>query len=108
MKRNYVLLALICMSGALSLTPPAVSTAVAATEVIASRTAEAGGVKIHYLTAGQGPPLFLVHGYAETSRMWRPVIPVLAKRFTVIAPDLPGIGDSSIPATGLDMKNAAL
>jgi len=40
--------------------------------------------------------------------MWRPIIPALAKRFTVIAPDLPGIGDSDIPADGLDMKNAAI
>jgi pimeloyl-ACP methyl ester carboxylesterase len=39
--------------------------------------------------------------------MWRPIIPVLAKRFTVIAPDLPGIGDSDIPTNGLDMKSAA-
>jgi pimeloyl-ACP methyl ester carboxylesterase len=39
--------------------------------------------------------------------MWRPLIPLLAKRFTVIAPDLPGIGDSGIPASGLDMKAAA-
>src|SRR5271157_2088755 len=40
--------------------------------------------------------------------MWRPIIPVLAERFTVIAPDLPGIGDSGIPADGLDMKSAAV
>ena len=40
--------------------------------------------------------------------MWRPFIPQLAEKFTVIAPDLPGIGDSSIPATGLDMKNSAI
>jgi pimeloyl-ACP methyl ester carboxylesterase len=39
--------------------------------------------------------------------MWKPIIPLLAQRFTVIAPDLPGIGDSSIPTAGLDMKNAA-
>ena len=50
----------------------------------------------------------LIHGYAETSRMWRPIIPMLAERFTVIAPDLPGIGDSAIPADGLDMKTAAI
>ncbi len=49
----------------------------------------------------------LLHGYAETSRMWRPIMPMLAERFTVIAPDLPGIGDSEIPADGLDMKTAA-
>jgi len=50
----------------------------------------------------------LLHGYTQTSRMWRPIIPLLAAKFTVIAPDLPGIGDSGIPANGLDMKNAAV
>ena len=80
----------------------------AAGAAIASRTAEIGGVKLHYLTAGHGTPLLLLHGYAETSLMWKPIIPVLAKRFTVIAPDLPGIGDSDIPGDGLDMKNAAV
>jgi pimeloyl-ACP methyl ester carboxylesterase len=77
-------------------------------ETIASRTAEIGGAKLHYMTAGRGTPLILLHGYAETSLMWRPIIPALAKRFTVIAPDLPGIGDSDIPAAGLDMKSAAI
>ena len=77
-------------------------------EAIASRTAEVNGVKLHYLTAGHGTPLILMHGYAETSLMWRPIIPQLAARFTVIAPDLPGIGDSDIPADGLDMKSAAI
>src|SRR3989475_12855843 len=76
-------------------------------KTILSRTTKIDGVKLHYLTAGRGPALILLHGYAETSRMWRPIIPVLAERFTVVAPDLPGIGDSSIPATGLDMKTAA-
>jgi pimeloyl-ACP methyl ester carboxylesterase len=75
--------------------------------VIASRTADVEGVKLHYLTGGQGPAVILLHGYAETSRMWRPILPLLAKRFRVIAPDLPGIGDSGIPADGLDMKSAA-
>src|SRR5579871_983879 len=74
---------------------------------IATRTADVGGVKIQYLTAGRGPAVLLLHGYAETSRMWRPLIPRLAAEFTVIAPDLPGIGDSDIPADGLDMSHAA-
>jgi pimeloyl-ACP methyl ester carboxylesterase len=56
---------------------------------------------------GSGPPVLLLHGYAETSRMWKPLATVLAPRFTIIAPDLPGIGDSSIPKTGLDMKTSA-
>jgi pimeloyl-ACP methyl ester carboxylesterase len=77
-------------------------------KTIVSRTAEIDGAKLHYMTAGHGTPLILLHGYAETSLMWKPIIPVLAERFTIIAPDLPGIGDSDIPADGLDMKNAAV
>ena len=75
---------------------------------IASRTAEVDGLKLHYLAAGQGPAVVLLHGYAETSRLWMPLIPLLAERFTVIAPDLPGIGDSAIPMNGLDMSTAAI
>jgi pimeloyl-ACP methyl ester carboxylesterase len=80
----------------------------AARSAIESRTAEASGVELHYLTSGHGPVVILLHGYAETSRMWKPLIPRLAEKFTVIAPDLPGIGDSAIPANGLDMKSAAI
>jgi pimeloyl-ACP methyl ester carboxylesterase len=85
----------------------AVAQADAATKNIVSLTAEVDGVKFHYMTAGKGPAVVLIHGYAETSQMWKPIIPLLAQRFTVIAPDLPGIGDSSIPANGMDMKTAA-
>ena len=73
-----------------------------------SRMAEVQGVELHYATGGHGTPLILLHGYAETSRMWTPILPVLGEKFTVIAPDLPGIGESSIPADGLDMKTAAI
>ena len=65
-----------------------------------------GGV-VSVTLGGSGPPVVLIHGYAETSRMWKPLAKVLAPRFTVIAPDLPGIGDSSIPKTGIDMKTSA-
>src|SRR5437016_321459 len=74
---------------------------------IDSRTAKIDNVELPYLTAGHGPAVILLHGYAETSRMWRPIIPLLAEKFTVIAPDLPGIGDSSIPADKIDMLSAA-
>ena len=74
---------------------------------IDSRTAKIDNVELHYLTAGHGPAVILLHGYAETSRMWWPIIPLLAEKFTVIAPDLPGIGDSSIPAEKIDMLSAA-
>src|SRR2546428_876803 len=80
----------------------------AADNVILSHDAEVDGVKLHYMTAGHGAPLILLHGYAETPHMWKPIMPLLAERFTVIAPDLPGIGDSAIPADGLDMKTAAI
>src|SRR2546421_3347949 len=74
---------------------------------IESRTAKIDNVELHYLTAGKGPAVILLHGYAETSRMWRPIIPLLAEKFTVIAPDLPGIGESSIPADKIDMISSA-
>lgn len=79
----------------------------AGAETIAAKTADVDGLKVHYLTAGHGPTVLLLHGYAQTSRMWRPLIPRLAQRFTVIAPDLPGIGDSDIPTDGVDMARAA-
>ncbi len=75
---------------------------------IAEKTADVDGLKLHYLAAGSGPTVILLHGYTQTSRMWRPIIPKLAERFRVIAPDLPGIGDSEIPRDGLDMKTAAI
>ena len=65
------------------------------------------GGTVSVTVGGSGPPVLLLHGYAETSRMWKPLATVLAPRFTIIAPDLPGIGDSSIPKTGLDMKTSA-
>jgi pimeloyl-ACP methyl ester carboxylesterase len=87
---------------------PATAYGGASDKTIVSRTATIDGVELHYMTAGHGAQLILLHGYAETSRMWRPIVPVLAERFTVIAPDLPGIGDSGIPDGGLDMKTAAV
>src|SRR5436305_12197217 len=74
-----------------------------AAEATASRDARIDHVQLHYLTAGHGSAtVILLHGFAETSRMWRPIIRLLCDKFTVIAPDLPGIGDSSIPAkTGM-------
>jgi pimeloyl-ACP methyl ester carboxylesterase len=75
-----------------------VSSQAADESAIASRVATIDGVRLSYLTAGHGPAVILLHGYTQTSRMWKPIIPLLASQFTVIAPDLPGIGDSSIPA----------
>src|SRR5258708_23845087 len=87
---------------------PAKAGADADWKAITSKTAEIDGLKLHYLTSGHGPAVILLHGYTQTSRMWKPIIPVLAEKFTVIAPDLPGIGDSDISNVGLDMKSAAI
>ncbi len=103
---RYFRLAAVLLAYLLSASLPGIAQSGANT--IASRTATVEGVKLHYLTAGHGPAVILLHGYAQTSRMWRPIIPLLAEKFTVIAPDLPGIGDSDIPADGLDMKTAAI
>ena len=65
-----------------------------------SRFADVNGVKLHYLVAGKGDPIILVHGYAETSHMWLPLIKELRKNHLVIAPDLRGFGDSSMPEAG--------
>jgi pimeloyl-ACP methyl ester carboxylesterase len=65
-----------------------------------SEFAEVNGVRLHYMIAGQGDPVVLLHGYAETSHMWLPLIAKLADRHTVIAPDLRGFGQSSAPEDG--------
>jgi pimeloyl-ACP methyl ester carboxylesterase len=55
------------------------------------------GVRVRYYEMGSGPPLVLVHGWLVNSKEWSLVIPGLAKRFRVIAPDLPGFGESDYP-----------
>jgi len=72
-----------------------------------TRSVAVDGGTLNVTVGGNGPPVVLIHGYAESSRMWKPLAKELAPRFTVIAPDLPGFGDSSIPKTGLDMKTSA-
>lgn len=110
MERTFHGFAKIAVFGVLALTglPLIAPCAKAQDKTMASRTEDVDGVRLQYLTAGKGPAVILLHGYAETSRMWKPIIPLLAERFTVIAPDLPGIGDSAVPANGLDMKTAAM
>ncbi len=62
--------------------------------------AQVNGVRLHFLAAGEGEPIVLLHGYAQTSHMWRPLMAQLAKTHTVIAPDLRGAGQSSTPDGG--------
>jgi pimeloyl-ACP methyl ester carboxylesterase len=70
-------------------------------------TATINGIQLHYVMGGEGDPVVLLHGWPQTWYEWRHVMPDLAKNYTVIAPDLRGIGDSSKPPTGYDGKTVA-
>lgn len=74
---------------------------------IQERDAEVNGFTMHYLTAGSGDPVILLHGYAQTSHMWRPLMAELARTHTVIAPDLRGFGGSGKPEGGYEKKSMA-
>ena len=73
----------------------------------AERFAQVNGVRLRYLIGGKGTAVVLLHGYAETSHMWNPIMPLLAKRHTVIVPDLRGAGGSAKPQSGYDKKTMA-
>ena len=62
------------------------------------RDVNARGTRVRFVEAGVGPPLLLVHGYLSSHRTWEDVTPALAERFRVIAPDLPGFGESEKPS----------
>jgi len=59
------------------------------------------------VTGGKGEPLVLIHGYPETRYAWHDMMPALAEKYTVIAVDLLGLGDSKVTPTGYDKRNVA-
>ena len=69
---------------------------------IAYRTAQAAGLKVFYREAGKpgAPKLLLLHGFPSSSHMFRDLIPLLAEHFHIVAPDLPGFGQSEMPVRG--------
>ena len=69
--------------------------------------ADLDNVTLHYVVAGQGPAVILIHGWPQTWYMWRDIIPGLAAHYRVIAPDIRGLGDSSRPVSGYDKKTIA-
>jgi len=69
--------------------------------------ASVNGVQLHYIIGGQGDPIVLLHGWPQTWYEWHRIMPSLAKNYTVIVPDLRGLGDSSKPVTGYDGKTTA-
>jgi len=74
---------------------------------IESKFAEANGVRLHYLVTGQGDPVLLLHGFGQSSHMWRPLMRELAKDHTVIAADLRGAGQSDAPEEGYTKSSMA-
>jgi len=75
---------------------------------VKTQFAEVNGVRLHYLIGGKGSPVVPLHGYTQTGHMWRPLVPSLAQRHTVIVPDLRGAGGSAKPESGYDKKNMAV
>ena len=69
--------------------------------------ADLGDVRLHYVTMGAGFPIVLLHGWPQSWYEWRHIMPALAAKYRVIAPDLRGLGDSSRPLTGYDKKTVA-
>ncbi len=69
--------------------------------------ARVNGIRMHYVTAGQGPALLLLHGTPKTHFYWYKLIPLLTPHFTVVAPDLPGHGFSQRPAWVWRYRQAA-
>lgn len=73
----------------------------------ASGNARVNGTSLHYVRGGHGPALILLHGWPEDWAEYRAIMPRLAKRFTVVAVDLPGIGKSAPAAHGYDTPSIA-
>ncbi len=99
---------LLGLLGAAACSPPSQTPATLTSAQIADppgADAMVNGINIHYTRTGHGSPVVLLHGFAQTSHMWRPLIAPLAKTHTVIAPDLRGAGGSEKPEAGYD-KNA--
>ena len=65
------------------------------------------GIEINARIGGDGPPLLLLHGYPQTHALWHKIAPRLAERYTVVAADLRGYGDSSKPASAPDHASYA-
>ena len=66
--------------------------------------ASVNSIQLHYATDCQGDPIVLLHGSPQTLYEWHYIIPALAKNYTVIEPDLCGLGDSLKPVSGYDGK----
>jgi pimeloyl-ACP methyl ester carboxylesterase len=69
--------------------------------------AHVNGIRMHYVKMGKGPLIILLHGWPETWYEWHKVMPALASKFTVVAPDLRGLGLSEKTQAGYDKRTIA-
>ncbi len=106
-QRYFALLACVACVCLIALSTASVFAGPASAPKPQSRFAEVNGVCLHYRIAGQGDPVVLLHGYTQDSHMWLPLMVELAKRHTVIAPDLLGFGKSSAPTNGFTKAEMA-
>lgn len=76
-------------------------------EIFSHHYASLKDVTVHYVQGGEGEPLLLIHGAFQTWREWKKIMPKLAESYQIIAIDIRGLGDSSKPANGYEMRNVA-
>ena len=75
--------------------------------IFSHQMAEVNDVKLHFVKGGAGEPVVLLHGFPQTWYEWHRIMPALAEHYTVIAPDLRGMGASSKPLSGYDDRTVA-
>jgi len=93
--------------GALALAAPAAAQVPDFPSSFKTQEIATNGATIHVRIGGQGPAVVLLHGYGETGDMWAPMAADLSRNYTVVVPDLRGLGLSSKPASGFDKKTQA-
>ena len=101
MKHTIVLVALLCAAAAARAQSFDLSNEFRVHDV------QSNGTTIHVRVGGTGPAVVLLHGYGETGDMWAPMARALVRDYTVVVPDLRGMGLSSKPTGGFDKKNQA-
>jgi pimeloyl-ACP methyl ester carboxylesterase len=106
--RNLGAIALsLLLSGSLALSQAQAQGEAQTPPGFASATAKVNGTVLHYVRAGKGPPVILIHGFPQDWSEYRAIMPRLSQRFTVVAVDLRGIGGSAAAAGGYDAANMA-
>jgi pimeloyl-ACP methyl ester carboxylesterase len=109
--KSFLVFIICCSAVSLGFTPPATAQNVVDNsekiDYIHYKTT-VNGILIHYVIGGKGDPVVLLHGWPETWYEWRNIIPgLIANNYTVIAPDMRGLGDSEKPQKGYDTKTLA-